>query len=446
MNKKYTLCIILFLLILPVFPYEENEWVYELLQNNICSKFEEVCKFEITSDYPTSPFISYYFTALIDANRYFQINIKFNSDHPQRFFYQETYDASTYSSLVLGGDVDIVNCTGMDSCSYYIELIGGTEDSDSFQINFLGLPDNFSISVEIEYPYDVHYSIQFGDWQDAVKISEDPWLINYFKERQKQIESFNERRQKVIEKATSIIKNLFGDATFSIQLPNNGVLASEIYVGYNFIATVTVAVSTYISAGYFLQDKETETITSEKNFIQGKFYPVTDGINLLDGNINLNSDIIRYYQLFTQKLEELMFSVEFYNDIFSVIISFNPLLNSVIITMKFYEDIEMIKIAYEIQIKIVPTNLAFPEAVQEYEISKVNLKKEVAEGAKVVIVTAAVTGAIMLTLTFAQVAIPLIETAAPGVIATVGAAVGRAVTSVAQSFAQLFQTTMPLGY
>ena len=334
------------------------------MQNNICSNLKGTCKFKITSDYPSSPFISYYFTHLYDNYRYFEINIDFPSDASQKFFYLQTYDASTYRSLVLGGDVDIINCTNIRQCSYYIKLIGGTRDSDSFQLNFLGLPNNFTMSVEIIFPTNLYYYINYGDWDDALNISDIPWLTNYFNERQNQMESFKIRQNLAIEKAILIIKNLFSISEFSINFPNNGVLASETIIGYNYIATISLAVSCDISTGYFFQDGE--KVTSKKRYIKGKVYPDTDGIDLFNGIINTNSDLIRSFQSMTKKLEDIMLSVELENDIYTVIMSYNPLLNYMSITIKFYEDIEMFCLAYEIRIRIVYNNPSFPGAVQEY--------------------------------------------------------------------------------
>jgi len=182
--------------LLRIFSTEQNEWIYKLLQNNKCSDFTKTCKFEINSEYPTSPFISYYFTDLIDGTRYFEINIEFPPEQRQRYFYLETYDASNHKSLVLGGKLDIFNCTEIEECSYYIKLIGGTENSESFQLNFLELPNNFTMSVEVLFPSGIYYSILFSEWQDAIYISEDLWLTNYFNERQNQIESFKDRKKK----------------------------------------------------------------------------------------------------------------------------------------------------------------------------------------------------------------------------------------------------------
>jgi len=95
----------------------------------------------------------------------------------------------------------------------------------------------------------------------------------------------------------------------------------------------------------------------------------------------LNSDIINNIQVFTQKLKDLMFGVEFENDIYSITMSFNPLFNCISITLKFYEDIEIYHLEYEIQIKIVPNNLAYQEVVQEYEPIKEYLN-EVGENFK----------------------------------------------------------------
>ena len=363
MNKKFILGKILISLILPFFSLEQNDWFYALLQNNICSNFRSSCKFKITSDYPTSPFISYYFTRLYDDYRYFEINVDFPSDASQKFFYLQTYDASTYKSLVLDGDVDIINCTNIRQCLYYIKVIGGTQDSDSFQLNFLGLPNNFTMSVEIIFPTNLYYEITYADWDDALNISDIPWLTNYFNERQKHMESFKIRQNLAVEKAMLIVKNLFSDSEFSINFPNNGVLASETIIGLNYVATISLAVSYDISIGYFFQDGE--TVTSKKRYIKGKVYPDTDGIDLFK-IINMNSDLIRSFQSMTEELEDIMLSVELENDIYTVTMSYNPLLNCMSITIKFYEDIEMFRLAYEIRIRIVINNPSYPGAVQEY--------------------------------------------------------------------------------
>lgn len=97
------------------------------------------------------------------------------------------------------------------------------------------------MTVEILFPSDVYYHIMFREWDDALYLSEEPYLNNYLNERQNQIKSFEDRQNQLVEKATLIMKNLFSDTTFSIKLPNNGVLASEIYINYNFITTISVA-------------------------------------------------------------------------------------------------------------------------------------------------------------------------------------------------------------
>ena len=435
MKKISTLWIVLLLfLIFPVLSVLENPWVYKLLQNNICSEFSQSCKFAITSDYPTSPFISNYFTALIDSYRYYEIHFEFTSKSNQKFFYQEVFDSSSFKSLFFDRDVFLFNCTDTLRCDYYIKMDGSSENSNSFQLNFLGLPDNFRMAVEVKYPSsNLEYQISHGEWHSSIKISDDTWLSNYFNERKKQMESINERKQKAKEKAILLMKNLFSDSTFSINFPNNGVIASEMFVNFNFITTISLAVSTSISGESFFQNGE--IVISEKRCIKGKFDVVTDGIDLLGDKINIDNGLIHSFQVFTQKLEDLMFSVEFENDIYSVSLSFSPLLNCIIITIKIFEDIEMLHIEYEIQIKIIPINSALPGAVAEYETSKVDMKQEISEGLEVVLIAAGITGALVLC-----AHIPAITAA----VAALGPVAGETVARIVQAIAQMLQGNMAL--
>lgn len=441
MKKISTLWIVLLLLLIfPVLPVGENQWLYKLLQNDICSEFSQSCKFSITSDYPTSPLISNHFTTLIDSYRYYGIHFEFTSKTNQKFFYQEVFDTSNYKSLFLDLDVVLFNCTDTQACDFYVKMYGNSANSDSFQLNFLGLPDNFRMTVEIKYPSsNINQQISNAKWFSAIKISDDPWLSNYLYERKKEIESINERKQKAKEKAILIMKNLFSVSTFSINFPNNGVIASEIYLSFNFIATVTLAVSTSISGESFFQKEE--NVIRETRYIKGKIDVDTDGIDFLGDKMNIDNDLIHSFQLFNKQLEDLMFNVEFENDIYSVSLSFNPLLNCIIFTIKFFGDIEMLHNEFEIQIKIVPMNSGLPGTVAEYETSNVNMKQEIAESLENVLIAVGITAAILLGAYFLGPAGTAIGTA---IKAALGPAESAITAEIVLAIAQMLQRNLAL--
>jgi hypothetical protein len=148
------------------------------------------------------------------------------------------------------------------------------------------------------------------------------------------------------------------------------------------IVTISYEVGLEISTEKFFETEN--NILSETKIIKGKIDSHYDGLDLLDGNVNIDNNLLKYFDLYNKNIQEIILSFGLETESCSITVSTNSLLlNCIIYTLRFFNDNEPGKIIYEIEIKIeVNNNMVSqlantPKSIYSFNWSILNENKKI---------------------------------------------------------------------
>ena len=352
MINKITLNIILFFLLMN-FSIEGYDWYYKKNKKIFCADKEEGCTFTISSNNPISPKIptSILEHALIMGD-YKYIYLIFYPEGQIKRFYLMAYDNSNKETIISNGDIYDIDCS--EKNKYEIQIFKPLKTNSLIQFLFLGLPENFYMEVEIRFKLNpILYldDIKLND-ENSLKSSDNENILKYLDEMDRKSNAQIKRIIAAKQIFSKIAKNLF-DTT--IYLSGYEFTWSEIIMAPPcLIVTISYEVGLEISTEKFFETEN--NILSETKIIKGKIDSHYDGLDLLDGNVNIDNNLLKYFDLYNKNIQEIILSFGLETESCSITVSTNALLNCIIYTLRFFNDNESGTILYEIEIKIEINN------------------------------------------------------------------------------------------
>jgi len=107
--------------------------------------------------------------------------------------------------------------------------------------------------------------------------------------------------------------------------------------------TLSYKVGLEISTENFFEPEKNKL--SETKVLKGKIDIHSEGLDLLDGKINIDNTIIKYFDLYNKKTKEAIFDFGLETETYSVTISTNALFDCLIYTFRFFNN-DKFKILY----------------------------------------------------------------------------------------------------
>ncbi len=145
--------------------------------------------------------------------------------------------------------------------------------------------------------------------------------------------------------------------------------------------TLSYKVGLEISTENFFEPEKNKL--SETKVLKGKIDIHSEGLDLLDGKINIDNTIIKYFDLYNKKTKEAIFDFGLETETYSVTISTNALFDCLIYIFRFFNNDKFENIVYEIEIKIEINNKMLaeiaknPQAVYSIDLSSLERNKEI---------------------------------------------------------------------
>ena len=363
-NIKFIINIILIVLCSKNYLAQIYEWSFEkTIKGGYCPDKFQMCFFNITSDYNISPKIPFSFTINAADYKYFYLVFYIPSSLPTKSFIFEAYETTKYRSIIYGGDIYSIDTT--QNIMYEMRFPSDFQYG-FFQLRFLNLPDNFFMVVECDFIFDLTFLFR----ATKLTFSNSAYLDSpTFKELNEKLLKEEEERQKRIEKASQnaakIFEGIFNDHPIDIYFPKKDVVFRQIiHIPPLIIVQLTISVKPKITIDSFFDYTEDEI--SKTKVIKGIIDVHSDGIDLLDDNLNIDSDIIKYLGMYHKDIGDLIFNFGLETESYSVTIHINPETRGLVITITFFLDYEIENIDYEIEIEIQPNNHLAYETVPVY--------------------------------------------------------------------------------
>lgn len=318
--------------------------------NVTCSNETIGCTFKISANYPISPKIptSIPHHAILNDYRYIYLLFNVQSKQTQKTFYLEAYDISNGETIISNGDCYFINIT--ENSDYEIRIYKELKDNSFIQFRFLGLSQNFIMKVTLQFKLSIFLYLDDKplSYDNSLIKSEQKFLVQYLEDFNQKLEKQIERQNMAIETIKSIMDNLFG-TTININLDNDNFINSfSFQAGPFIIVTISYATGLEISTEEIFCPEE--NISSESMIVNGKIDLKSNGIDLMDGNINLDNNAIKIIELYKTKILDLILEFEIETDTVSLTVS-TDMITNVVFTLRFYYE-DTMKINYEIEIKI----------------------------------------------------------------------------------------------
>lgn len=351
--KRISLTIIL-LLLLVNFSIEGYEWYYSKNKKIFCSDKDIGCSFIISSNNPISPKIPTDNIVHAIAHNYNYIYLKiYIPEGKTKQFFLMAYDTSTKETIISNGDTYEIDCS--EKHEFEMRIHKPLKNHSFIQLLFLGLPENFEMRVEITFKLDMILYLRDIklDQKNSLNSTENELITEYLEEMNRKLNSQLKRIDQAKQVFSKIAKNLF-DTT--INLDGNEFTYSEIImIPPCLMVSISYEVGLEISTEQFFETEN--NILSETKIIKGKIDSHYDGFDLIEGKVNLDNNVLKYFDLYNKKIEEIIVRFGLETESFSLTISTNELLDCIIYNLRFFNDIESSeKIIYEIEIKIEVNN------------------------------------------------------------------------------------------
>ena len=346
--------ITILVLLLPKFSFEGNkEYYYKKTKNIFCSDLKNGCNFKISSNNPISPKIPTEIpeNAILSNYRYIYLIFHIPQNQTQKF-YLMAYDTSIKETIISNGDYYEIDCN--ENNKYELRIFKSLKKDSFIQFLFLGVPQNLVIKVEIKFKLDIF--LYFFDiplsYNNTLNSSNNELILKYIDEINKKTIAKMETLNQVKEVIEIITKKMF-DLTINFNFYE--LSYSEVYfIPICFIVTISYNVGYEISTENFF-DPEKEKL-SETKVLKGKIDIHSDGLDLLDGKVNIDNTITKYLDFFNKNIQEQIFDFGLETETYSLTISTNALMNCLIYTFRFFGDDNFENIVYEIEIKIEINN------------------------------------------------------------------------------------------
>lgn len=268
----------------------------------------------------------------------------------QKVFFLEAYYTSDKETIITNGNCYFINTT--NNTDYEIRIYKKLREKDFIRFEFLGLPENFIMTVTLRFTLDVNlYLHDFAlTYYNSLNISEQIVLKEYYEKKNKQLELQKERQEKSKEMIIIIVQKLFG-TTININyfLNDDYTTTGPFYVPPCFIVTVSYAIGLELSTESFFQP---EGITlMEVNHKNRIFNVRTEDLDFIKKNVKLDNFFIKLIDSYIHKTFNLIIDLGIETENYSVILSFDTITKCLILTFRFYYK-NTLKIYYEIEIKI----------------------------------------------------------------------------------------------
>lgn len=329
-----------------------------------CGNLNKGCFFEITNNYPISPIIptSVPVKAMLGPYRYIYLIFYIPHIQTQKTFYLEAYDTSTKETIITNGDCYFINT--LDNNEYEIRIFKELNKNSFVQFRFLGLSDDFNMTVKIrfEMSHDLYFNdIALKDDNSLIK-SEQESLKGYIEEMNQQYISLRSRQMKTEEYIERIMKKMF-DIPTKIDIESDQLIYSEtMFIPPCMTVTITAAFGLEISNETFFKSEGIEL--SKTKIINGKIDLHSDGIDLLGGKIYIDNQEIQILELYNKQIEDLIMEFGIINESYLVIVGTNKSYDFLSITIRYFDDINLETIYSEIQILIEIDNKMLKEAIK----------------------------------------------------------------------------------
>ncbi len=351
--------ITILVLLLPKFSFEGNkQYYYKKTKNIFCSDLKNGCNFKISSNNPISPKIPTEIPvdAILSNYRYIYLIFHIPQNQTQKF-YLMAYDTSNKETIISNGDYYEIDCN--ENNKYELRIFKSLKEDSFIQFLFLGVPQNLVIKVEIKFELSLYlyaYDIRLS-YDNSLDSSNNELILKYLDEINKKNIAKMETLNQVKEVIEIIVKKMF-DSTINFNVFE--LSYSEVYFfPICFIVTISYNVGYEISTENFFKLENTKL--SETKVLKGKIDIHSDGLDLLDGKVNIDNEISKYFDFFNKNIKEQIFDFGFETKTYSLTISTNALMDCFIYTFRFFGDDNFKNIVYEIEIKIEISNKILAE-------------------------------------------------------------------------------------
>jgi hypothetical protein len=364
--------LLIFLTILD-FSTEISERYYSRSNDNICADKNEGCIFTISSNFPKSPKIPTALPtqAILGSYRYIYLLFSIPKNQAQKTFYLEAYDTSDGGTIISDGDCYLIN-TNVNT-DYELRIDSTLKQNSFIQFGFFGISNNFKMAVKLKFILDqVLYLTDIAlTSSNSLYKSSLSNLVENNREMNIKLAKQKERQYLAKKAITRIVKKMF-DFTIDIEILDEQYFYSQTFSAPPFTVTVSWAVGLESSTEKFFQSKG--DFLSETKVIKGKINAHVDGLNLLDGKINIDNkylNILKVLDAYNKKIGNMVLEFGLETDYYTVTVSIDSY-NALIYTIRYYYGYSEI-IYYEIEIKIEVDNNLLLELIKSKANSYANV-------------------------------------------------------------------------
>lgn len=361
-NNQIIIKIFLFLSMI-AFSSEISERYYNRANyNDICSNADLGCYFTVSNNYPTSPKIptSIISDAILSDYRYIYLIFSIPNEQTNKNFYLEAYDTSIKETIISNGDCYFIDTT--QNAKYEIRIFKKLKENSFIRFGFFGLSDNFEMTVNLEFK--LNHLLYFTDIalssDNSLYKANQPSLVKYFEEFNKKMAEQKQRKMLAKQTINKIVENVFS-SNIDITLFDEDFFDSEtLFVPPCLTLTASYSVGVEISTDKLFNPEK--YLISETKVVEGKIGYHSDGLNLLDGKINVDNKLYKLSEAYNKKISNLILEFGIETDNYILTVSTNANFDCLIYTMTYlYGDTKAIN--YEIEIKIEIDNQALKEKV-----------------------------------------------------------------------------------
>lgn len=365
MNHKFDLILMIFILFIFSISLcvEISDTYYSLsFNNNICSSKNNGCSFNITYNYPISPFVptEYPTQAILGDYRYIYLRFTIPEAQKQKSFFLEAYYISDEETIISNGDCYYINI--LENVDYELRIDKTLRKKSYIRFGFFGIPSDFNMEVKLHFILDIH--LYFNDialsGDNSLKRKEIDSLKEYLEEKDKKIIEQKKREKIAQEFCSTIMKKIFG-----VDLDINS------FEGDRFFSSVITAVSPFIvttasyTVGLVIRIENffhpDSIILSEITIKEGKIVEYKDGLDYLEGSTLINNDVLKMIESYNKRITDMILDFDMNMD-YSIIISTNKDINYISYTIRVYFG-KTDQIYFELKFKNQLTNIKIREVI-----------------------------------------------------------------------------------
>ena len=361
-NNQIILKILLFLSMIS-FSEEISERYYNRANyDDICSNADEGCYFTVSNNYPISPKIptSIISDAILSNYRYIYLIFTIPNEQTKKTFYLEAYDTSDKKTIISNGDCYFIDTT--QNVKYEIRIYKTLKEKSFVRFGFLGLSDNFKMTVKLEFKLNhlLYFTDKSLDSDNSLYKDNQSSLVKYFEELNKKMAEQKKRKMLAKQTISQIVENVFS-SSIDITLFDEDFFDSETkFVPPCLTLTVSYSVGQEISTEKLFYPEK--YLISETKVVEGKINYHSDGLNLLDGKINVDNKLYKLLEAYNKDISNLILEFGIETDKYILTVSTNDNFDCLIYTITYYYG-DTFSIYYEIEIKIEIDNQVLKEIV-----------------------------------------------------------------------------------